>query len=1351
MMRRLLPNRLMALVVALIALSGQARATEADKGVLADLLSRALSSQTTSVSIGAVDGVLSSDASISDIVLSDRDGPWLKIDKVRLIWNRLALFARRLEVDQLTIGHMQVLRRPLSAETPPPESSGGSILPELPLKVIVKQFALQELSLREPVVGVAARLQIDGKATLGPPSEGLDLTLTSKRLDAPGEFKAVMTYVPATQKLTLAVNSDEPAGGIFAHLVNLPGLPPVTLAFNGAGALDNFDAKLDFTAGPEVWARGDVIVARQGAGRKLTLDLNSRLEGMAPAIIRPIFAGETTLKGDLFFGDNSTIATPGLHLVSANARLDFVGGRSADNTLGVKIHAGAMPGATQIGKLDLNASIAGPALSPTIEGAFNAGDIHVEQGSLDNVSATFRAIPNGSLAEQSTRIAFEGHAAMSGLALADRTLARAIGSEAKLALRGSASIGGDIAFDTLDLSSHDFDARYSGLLAPKKVHGRLEITARDLSRFAPLAGGVLEGEARATADLDGAPRYGALTATIDARATRLATAYPMLDRVTGGDLRLTGAARTTTNGGFGFTDLAANGAHGSARLNGDFGRDKVNIDASVDVPQASVLDPRVSGKAQIAATLTGVPDDLSAAVKATLNEGRLLGRKTSGVTLEAQATHLTGQIEATASASGDIDGHELQGSAHVAKTADGGWRADNLALNLASARLAGSVAIGADHLATGDLSFSATNLDDLSPLMLTKMSGALQAKVSASAADGRQAVAIVANSEKMAFGANRLEGLKVDLNIDDLWGARSVSGLARLTRAEVAGQTISDIRLTAAGRGDFSDIDFTGSVFGFALASHGRLSGGPPIRLDLATFTARRGGRTIALAGPAAMTYGSDGIDIKNFALRVNSGRLSLSGRAGSTLDLRASASALPLAALDLVSPGLGASGTADLDAAIRGTPSDPSGDWRIRLTHMSLPQTRSNALPPLDVTASGRLAGGRTSIDATANAGGANSLRLTGSAPLSSDGALDLRIDGRLDAGLANNALSLSGRRMTGAVALAIQVRGTVARPLAQGSVRLTNGEFRDDVTGFKLSAITGILVASGDTIRIDRLSGATPDGGTISATGDVRLDPAAGFPGSIRVTGKHAQLVANSIVAATADLALTLSGKLTQKPECRRPHRDQFDGHHRAGSLQQRRRAHPRHQASQSHSDRRGAPCSDRQGQCGARPSASIRRDAQSHDFGRQPHFRPRTRHLCRSGRRLACRRLRARSAGDGRLRPPARLAGAARAAPHIHTRAGPVSWRRDSRAQSHRRDNSDRHHGAHRGDWTRDPAHLRDQLAAEPAAGRDSFAHSLPAAVRQSVGLPGDRAGQRRCDPFGQCRRVRAAAQDAWRRQS
>jgi len=123
-MARLLLRLKVFTLIALLALCGNAFAAEEDKGVLANLISRALSSPSMSVSIGAVDGVLSSDASISNIVISDRNGPWLKVDKARLVWNRLALFSRRLEVDQLTIGRMEFLRRPLASETPPPDTGG---------------------------------------------------------------------------------------------------------------------------------------------------------------------------------------------------------------------------------------------------------------------------------------------------------------------------------------------------------------------------------------------------------------------------------------------------------------------------------------------------------------------------------------------------------------------------------------------------------------------------------------------------------------------------------------------------------------------------------------------------------------------------------------------------------------------------------------------------------------------------------------------------------------------------------------------------------------------------------------------------------------------------------------------------------------------------------------------------------------------------------------------------------------------------------------------------------------------------------------------------------------------------
>ena len=559
----------------------------------------------------------------------------------------------------------------------------------------------------------------------------------------------------------------------------------------------------------------------------------------------------------------------------------------------------------------------------------------------------------------------------------------------------------------------------------------------------------------------------------------------------------------------------------------------MDLNARVDVPEAQVLDPRVAGKAQVVASLAGAPSDLGANLKATLGDGRLLDRRTSGLALEASVSHISGLVDANATLTGDVDGRPLQGSAHVARRAEGGWVANNLALSLASARLAGNLTLDADRLANGTVSFSAANLDDLSPLVLTKLGGALEARVEAASAGGRQALSIAATSDRMSLGANRVEGLKVNLTLDDLWAARGVSGEARLARAEVAGQSIADVRLTATGDADVSDVDFSGVVRRLAVKARARLIGGPPIRLDLASFTAEGAGRRLALAGPATLTYGSDGLDIRNFGLGVDGGRLSLSGRAGSTLDLRASATRMPLAALDFVSAGVGLSGVADGEATLRGTPADPSGDWRLRLTRVSAPQTRSASLPPLDVSGSGRLSGGRTSLDVEVSAGAGNSVRLTGSAPLSADGALDVGIDGKLDAGLANATLSVSGRRASGSLAVAMRLRGTFAKPQAQGSIRLMNGGFRDDQTGFKLSAINGLIQADGDRIRIDRLAGTTPDGGSIAASGEVRLDPAAGFPGSIRLTGRHAQVVANDTVAATADMALNISGPLGQKPK--------------------------------------------------------------------------------------------------------------------------------------------------------------------------------------------------------------------------
>ena len=1133
-----------ALLVALAALAfiiAPLSAAEEDKGVLANLISKALSSPSTKVSIGAVDGALSSDATIRDIVLSDRDGPWLKLDKARLVWSRLALFKRRLEVDQLEIGHLQFLRKPLPAPagaTPPAPTTDAApadtpILPELPVKVIIKDFGVADLALGAPVVGAEAHLAIKGRATLGPPSEGLDLSLDAHRLDAGGAFVAKLGFVPQSATLNVDVNFDEPAGGLVSTLANLPGAPPVKLSLAGAGPLDKFNAKLAFEAGPSIGANGGVDLTREGPARRLGLKLQSRVEGLAPSVIRPVFAGETTLDGDMLIRDDSSLTLSGLHLVSANARLDIEGTVGADRALDVKIHAGAIPGAPKIGKLDFNATIAGAASAPKIDAKFDAEKLAFDQGGLDRLIASFSAEPNGALDAPATRIALMGDAAASGLKLADKALDHAVGSDLKLTFRAKASPEGALDVETLQAAATALNLSYTGLLSSEKAKGAVVIEAPDLSHFAALAGKALKGVATVTADIEGSPKTHALAASFDGHVSNLATGVAGVDGWTGGALTLSGVAESLAGGGFGFRKLALLGRHGRALLDGAIGGDKANLKGEIDAPDARVVDPRILGKATIAGAVTGAGDRLNADVTASLDDGRLMDRPTSGLALKLNAQDLTGALDARASLSGDIGRQPLQGALHIAKQSDGGWKADGLSFSLGSARLDGDLALAADFLAAGKVAVTIGNFDDLSPLLLTRLAGALRAEIALTATDGRQNAHIVAKSDKLAFAANSLSGLDADLTATDIYGRKILSGDVKLAKASVGGETIADLSFKASGATDSSDLAVAAKARGLALQARGKLVADAISRFELASLSATGNGQKLSLAHPASFAFGGDGVDIKNFALGINAGRVSVDGHAGAALDLRLKLAAVPLAAADLAKAGLGLQGVADGEATISGAADAPSGDWRVQLKSVSAPQTRSAGLPAVEISGDGRLGDGRTTLDITMKAGAASALRAAGAAPLKSEGDLNLAVAGKLDAGLANGLLSASGRRLSGMVAIDAHLRGPIAKPLAKGSVTMTGGVFSDETIGLKLTAIDALIAADGDQIRIERLKAATSNGGVLNVSGQARLDAEAGFPGSIHIASERAQLVNIDVVAATVDLGLDVTGALARDPK--------------------------------------------------------------------------------------------------------------------------------------------------------------------------------------------------------------------------
>ena len=190
---------------------------------------------------------------------------------------------------------------------------------------------------------------------------------------------------------------------------------------------------------------------------------------------------------------------------------------------------------------------------------------------------------------------------MSGLALADPALARAVGSEAKLSLQRLGFARRRHRLRYARARRRAISTRAIPASSRRRVvRGRLEVTARDLSRFAPLAGDALKGEARLTADLDGAPRYGALNATLDAHATKLVTDYPLLDqrhrRRSQADRRRADDAGRRLRLHRPRGERARTGRRGSTA---NYASDKVDIDARIDVPQVQVVDPRVIGRAAV--------------------------------------------------------------------------------------------------------------------------------------------------------------------------------------------------------------------------------------------------------------------------------------------------------------------------------------------------------------------------------------------------------------------------------------------------------------------------------------------------------------------------------------------------------------------------------------------------------------------------------------------------------------------------------------------------------------------------------------------------------------------------------
>lgn len=366
----------------------------------------------------------------------------------------------------------------------------------------------------------------------------------------------------------------------------------------------------------------------------------------------------------------------------------------------------------------------------------------------------------------------------------------------------------------------------------------------------------------------------------------------------------------------------------------------------------------------------------------------------------------------------------------------------------------------------------------------------------------------------LALGAGRLdlsgtiaEDLDLDLTIADLPLA-----LANAVQPGLGLEGSVNGTARVGGRRDAPDVAFALTGAGLASAAT-REAGLPAFGLDARGST---DGTRLALqaalsgAGIAADLAGSVPLD-------------------DGLLDLRIDLGALPLALIDRAAGNQGLQGTITGAATVGGTLAAPTAEFTLSGTGLSARVLRENAVPPLALAATGRFAETTLTLGpSTVTGPGGIALSASGTVPLQGPG-LALGISGSVPLALANAALAERTAALTGALDLDLSVSGSLADPSITGPLTIQGATFTDPGFNARFEGITLAAFFEGDALRIDSLGARGAQGGTLSASGRVSIDGAAGFPSDVQIGFDDLRLTDGSFYSTRLTGALALAGPVT------------------------------------------------------------------------------------------------------------------------------------------------------------------------------------------------------------------------------
>jgi translocation and assembly module TamB len=1110
------------------------------------------------VSIGGLEGDLYRSLTLTDVAGRDPGGPWLAIRSVAIDWRPLDLLHGRLTLDRVDIRDASLGRLPQQA----PAADDRTLAERLDalqglMAIRIASLGIEDMTLGAPVLGEAAVLRASGRVETA--ADMVRGALSIRRVDGTaGSLEAKAEYRIADATLDVDAALSEPSGGLLARALDIPGLPLLRAEAKGTGPLSDWRGRTALSFENAAAMEADVSIRHAGA-TDFALSGTATVPWSDGSALRQFVAGAHRFRIDGRYGPGDVVALSGAEW-TAPAFVLAGSGRLQLDDLAVEAHATAhttggaplplMPGGATVANMTADATANGQLSTPALRLSFQAGRLSVPDLAIGDVAGdvTFKAATT-------ERGMLDGSVTLKAIDWLARPAAQSLlGDSMTLQFAGTV----DDRRSEIRIESGGIVAAHGALTgsghfgwASGDGAAKATLTLSALSPVGAAAGQPMSG--RADLMLDGAVQaFGAsATATLSGRATGLSlgnaadavlAAETTLDATVSLANNRIEARRAVVKSGTAEAQLDVSVDTKTRALTGDY---RLTVADGKPIPAADGV--AVECACAAAGTLRGTLDDPGIAGDLTARAVRI---RTAALRT-AKATYDVAKLTAAPAGAIALKAESPVG-ALVARTKlaveANSLRLREIEATAGSARLSGTLDVPlSDAPLGGDI--AVVIADMRSWLAAAGLDG-----------EGRSSAKVTLRAQ------GKQQALDGTATLDDLRLRHAPGGpLLTIARATVDAavtdpRTGSDnqieLRIGKAGFGDASFENVAAAARGslaqaqLSLTGKGNWQG--PLTADVAASYSDKAGRSslevakfqgmlfgekVSLERPLQAAWGDARFAAETPSLRFGDARLSGHVRLGKAeADVSLAVAGLPLKLIDRLWP-LGLDGQANATLAFKGPLPEPDGTLSL-----SIPRLRFHGepnAPTLAVGFDGEWRRGRLAVKGKVDAGkgdpsvveAALPLRLEApdwyvSVPREKPVSATLRWAG--ETATLWRFVPVSEHLLRGPGKIDVALKGTLAQPVLDGSLTLTNGYYESLEYGTILRPIDLALALDGRQLRIVRLTAGDGGDGKLEGSGAVTLDPEAGFPLALATKLVKLTAVRRDDVQASASGDLKVSGTL-------------------------------------------------------------------------------------------------------------------------------------------------------------------------------------------------------------------------------